>query len=531
MRYRLGHLWGEVKNKRQANAFLNQEFKKETDSGHDVAVRLRMALEELGPTFIKIGQLLSTRVDLLPENFVKELSKLQDSVAPVSAAEAINVLESELGLRVQDNFQMFDREPMAVASIGQVHRATLHNGEEVVIKIKKPNIEPQIIQDLEIMENMVRLLERNTSWGKAYGIGNVASEIKKNLLEELDYKNEARNADKFKQNFYYSPEVVIPRVYWEHTTRNVLTLEYREGYQLNNLLKTKDETEYDCGRIAETIVGTYFKQIFDHGFFHGDPHPGNILVLSPEQIMFVDFGTAGYINDNLRAKFQFLLKSILSEQIEGVADGVIDLGFAPPDVNRKGLITDLERLQDKYYNIPLDNIDLGEILQEFVNVSSRHNIRMPSEFILLVKTLGTLEGIVSQLDPNYKLINFLYQFGHDVQNDFMINKQLKDLYFALEKFLLRVPDNITRITENTAEGELKVKIELVNTDHPVNQLGKFVNRLSISIVLASLFIALSLTVGQINSGWPQTLPLREAAFVGAGALGIWWLVTLLRSEK
>ncbi len=496
------------------------------------SVRLRLALEELGPTFIKIGQLLSTRADLLPKEYIEELSKLQDDVAPISGNEVVQIIEKELNIKVDEAFADFDKNPIAVASIGQVHQALLSTGEELAIKVKKPNIEPQINQDLEILQRMALFLEKKTSWGKIYNFSDLALELKKNILDELDYKNEGRNADRFHKNFKDNPNVFIPYVYWRYTNRNVLALEFKSGYHLNNLLEDNDNT-LDRTRLAEAIVDAYFSQIFEHGFFHGDPHPGNIIILPPEKIMFVDFGTAGYISEDLRNKFQFILKSIIGDRKEDVTRGFIELGFAPENVNKKELTDDLSRLQDRYYHIPLDNIEIGEVLQEFIQISYKHNIHLPREFLLLVKALGILEGIVSRLDPDYKLINSLNKFGDAIKEDLFSRnqKQLKDLYFAYEKMLTSIPQNINKISEHVADGELKIKIEVVNTEPPLNRLGKIINRLSFSVVLASLIIGLAMIIDGEDFFFFNNYPVTEIALVGGGFLGIWWIYNLFRSEK
>lgn len=492
-----------------------------------------MALEELGPAFIKIGQLLSTRNDLLPEDYIEELSKLQDEVTPIPGFEVVQLIEQELNLQSENVFDYFDETPIAVASIGQVHRAKLKTGQELAVKVKKPGIEPQIIQDLDILQRMASFLENKTSWGKIYNLKELAAELRKNILDELDYKNEGRNADRFNKNFENNPNVFIPDVYWNYTNRNILSLEFIKGYHLNRLLENHEDNTLDRTKLAEAIVDAYFSQIFEHGFFHGDPHPGNIIIVPPEKIMFIDFGTAGHINEDLRNKFQFILKSIIGEQTENVAEGFIELGFAPENVNRKELTDDLNRIQNRYYHIPLDNIEIGEVLQEFIQISYKHNIHLPREFLLLVKTLGTLEGIVSRLDPEYKLINSLNKFGDTINEDlFNINmKQLTNLYFAYEKMLTRIPANVNKISEHVADGELKVKIEVVNTEAPVKRFGKMINRLSFSIVLASIIIGLSLFVESSELAFLSNYPVTETAIIAGGALGLWWIFNIFRSEK
>ncbi len=518
---------GQITSKKTLNGM---ELDHENLNGNDGGVRLRLALEELGPTFIKIGQILSTRVDLFSPEYINELSKLQDKVAPITGKEVTEIIEEELNLDINEIFSSFNKEPIAVASIGQVHQATLYNGEDVVIKVKKPDIEPQIVQDLDILESVFKLMENKPSWGKSINFSEIASEIKNNVLEELDYNNEGRNAEKLKRNLENNPNVYIPKVYWEYTKRNVLTLEYKDGYHLNHLLESPNEI-FDRKELAENIVDSYFTQIFEHGFFHADPHPGNIIIFPSQEIMFVDFGTAGYISESLRNKFQYILKSIMSEQTDNVAEGIIDLGFTPPEVDRRELASDLDRIQNKYYNIPLENIEINEVLQEFINISSKHSIRMPREFLLLVKTLGTLEGLIARLDPSFKLINSLNKYVATMQTNFFSNKQLKNMLFTYEGILTSLPQNVSKISEKTAKGDLKLKIETVNNESNFKRLGKIINRLSFSVVLASVFIGFSLIVSQLGINLSTNLPVIEAVFIIIGGLGVWWFIMMIRSEK
>ena len=530
--------------------FIGQFGKGETFSDNDMerppkfndrykegGIRLRLAFEELGPAFIKIGQILSTRADILPESYIEELTKLQDNVSPIEATEAIKLIEEELSLKMEDIFAFFDETPMAIASIGQVHRAKLYNGDELVLKIKKVNIENQLELDLEILQRLARFLERKTAWGRIHKVTELAAELKNNILEELDYKNEGRNADRFSENFRDDPLIYIPRVYWKYTTRNVLCLEYQHGSQLNRILENRDDY-FDRNLIADSIVDSYFNQIFVHGFFHGDPHPGNIIVLPDGKIMFVDFGAAGYINEELKNKFRFLLRSIITNRNSDVVDGVIDLGFAPAGVNRSELAGDINRLQGKYYHTPLDNIDLNEVLQEFVNISLKHNIHLPREFLLMIKTLGTLEGIVSRLNPGYRLINSLNKFGKVIKEDAIYNttSQIKDLMFDYEKLLTRIPAQINKISDTVTAGEMKIKVELLNTDDPARNMGKNVNRLSLSILFASIIIAFALIVdrsdivGILNYIYVSVTFTHFLMLIGASVI-LYWLTKIFNKKK
>ncbi len=493
--------------------------------------RLRLALEELGPAFIKIGQLLSTRSDVIPEDFIVELSKLQDDVTPVPAEQVVELIESELGISVDDEFAFFDMEPYAVASIGQVHKAVLATGEEVVVKIKKPGIDALIRQDLAILKDMAYLFENNTPWGKSYHVTDLAGEIENSVIDELDYKNEGRNTERFHRNFSGSEQVIVPRVFWEYTTKNILMMEYCEGRQLNRFMDLPDE-DADLHQLAETIVESYLKQIFIYGFFHGDPHPGNILIVSSTQIVFIDFGICGTLSENLREKFQDILKALVEQRTEEVADGIIELGFTSEYVNRQELVYDIQRIQDSYVRIPFEDLVISDILREFLDTTRKHGIRMPHEFLLLVKTLIAVEGLVTRLNPGYRIMYALNKFSDIMKKNFLQRrkKQLNDLVFSYERLLTRIPSSVNRITDQAASGELKFKMEMANTGPVIKKMGNMVNRLSFSIVLGSLILGFSMLVGRTDLFLIKDFPVAEAFLVSAGVAGFWWLINVLKSE-
>jgi len=281
-------------------------FKKKDNyksSTYNRPVRLRLALEELGPTFIKIGQLLSTRIDLLPADYIEELTRLQDDVKTFATARAVQIIEKELELSQHEIFSEFEQQPLAAASISQVHRGKLINGTEVAIKVKRPDIEPQVIQDVQILKKTAYFVDRKTHWGSIYRFGELAEEIERILLEELNFKGEAGNAERLRKFFSGSDTVYIPRVYLEYSTRDLLVLEYLNGTNLNNLMEDENVSSERKKRIGDNIIDAYFQQIFVNGFFQGDPHPGNIIVLEGDKIALVDYGTAGVIDETFQEQF------------------------------------------------------------------------------------------------------------------------------------------------------------------------------------------------------------------------------------
>lgn len=499
---------------------------------HRLETRLRLALEELGPAFVKAGQILSTRSDLLPPSFIAELARLQDDVPPFSSQQARQILEAELKAPLETHFAHFEPEPLAAASIGQVHRAVLTSGEVVVIKIKRPGIDELVKEDLAILTEVAGLVERNTALGPVYQFSRIAEELKQIILRELDYQAEARNAQRFRHNFEGNPHAYMPRVYWEYTTRNILTLEYRQAVNISRFLENPDPKP-PARQVAEMLTETFFKQVFVDGFFHGDPHPGNVAVLPDGQLFFMDFGSAGYISEDLRGKFTIIFRALQSVDTATVVDELLNFTFVPPVVNRLELIRDIGGLQEQYYDLPLKNINLADALQSIMRIAVKHHLRFPYEFLLLTKALITLEGTVSLLDPGYNLAVALEQYGPSLKR-----KQLKFAMRRLQgtlrgyhRLLEEIPERTVEILRETAAGELKLKVEIAQTGSVVKTLENTLNRLAFSIVLASLIIGLSQNMRLGNLAWLNQAPLGEIALIGAGIAGLWWLFAIIRSGR
>lgn len=531
IRYGFNEVLESLKVKRAG--FLRRRKTTYRASSYKRPVRLRLALEELGPTFIKIGQLLSTRIDLLPPEYIEELTRLQDDVSSFSGEQAIQILEEEMGLKVEEVFSDFEKRPMAAASISQVHRATFISGEKVVVKIKRPDIEAQVFQDMQILKNSAYFVDRKTQWGRIYRFGELAEEIEHILLEELNFKGEAGNAQRLRHNFYDESGVVVPRVHMRYTSRNVLVTDYLEGTNLNNLLEDRSVHQDRKKRMADSLIDVYFKQIFIHGFFHGDPHPGNIIVQDGDRLALVDFGTAGIIDEVFKEQLLLLMKYLTEQKAEEVADLVIEMGFVPQNINRRSLVTDLARMQDKYYQMPVENIEISDLFSEFLNIVGRHHIRMPYEFLLLTKTIVTLESIISQLNPDFKIVEGVNKYKHIFQKSYMMRgkRKTKKLFSVYDRFLQQFPQHLNDAARQAASGDLELKLDIIQAEPMLKRIGKMINRLSFSVVLASIIVGLSMIIGREEILFIREFPLAEAALIVAGVAGVWWLWTILRSEK
>lgn len=298
---------------------------KEKD-GKTTGERIRLVLQELGPTFVKLGQIASTRPDLLPEEIIHELEKLQDQVSPFSFEEVRNIVQKELGADLNQIFRQFADVPLAAASIGQVHQAILHSGEKVAVKVQRPNIANVIETDLEILQDLAILAERRLEWAARYQIRDMVDEFSRSLRAELDYTIEARNAEKISNQFKNDPNIYIPKVFWEYSTKKVLTMEYVEGVKFNELERLK-QNGYNLKNLADRLTKAIFRQIFIEGFFHGDPHPGNVLVLPGEAIAFIDFGMVGRLNPEMKYHFSSLVIALMRQSTDGVIKSICQMGL------------------------------------------------------------------------------------------------------------------------------------------------------------------------------------------------------------
>ncbi|SFE39642.1 2-octaprenylphenol hydroxylase [Thermoanaerobacter thermohydrosulfuricus] len=365
--------------------------------------RLRLALEELGPTFIKMGQILSTRSDILPKDIIKELEKLQDKAPAFSFDEVKSVIQNEFGESLEEAYAEFEPTPLAAASIAQVHKALLWSGKTVVVKVQRPGIEKIIAQDMRILEDIAKFVDNHTKYGKIYNFTKMVEDFKKRLEEELDFRIEGENAEKFKKNFLKDKKVKIPSIIWTHTTRRVLTMEYIGGIPLNDF-NAIDEAGLDRGAIARNLAKSVLNQILRDGFFHGDPHPGNIMVLEDGTIAFLDFGMVGSLSPERKRQFSKMLLGIVYKNSRMIIESIIDLNAVTLNVNMKKLEKDINNLRDRYVEIPLEKLKVGEVLNGIFDLVFSYNIVIPNEFNMLAKSLITLEGIVEKLDPKISVL-------------------------------------------------------------------------------------------------------------------------------
>jgi len=509
--------------------------RKHTKGSHlSKAQRFRMAMEELGPTFIKFGQLLSTRTGILPEDYLIELRRLQDNAQPFSGNQARKIIEKELNLPLDSLFESFDETPLAAASIGQVHKAVLPGGKKVAVKVQRPNIMKTIEQDLEILEEIANLLDKYTTAGRLYNFTGIVSEFKRITLRELNYQREARNAERLYNSFLHDNSILIPAIYWNYTTPRVLTMEYMQGITLNNK-EALNRGNFNKRIIVEKLSRAYLKQILTDGFFHGDPHPGNIGVLQGEKIYFLDFGVVGSLTDGQRQTIGHLLMGFITGNSGQVLSSIIKLGIVSDETDKNELKQELERLQEKYYNCPLKEIQIGKLLYELMEISYKQQMHFPAELTILAKTFFTLEGLISELEPDFSVAEILQPFGEEFLRDKFSRKRITASFFNYLlnfKHLLEIfPEYLGAILEKGASNSVKIKIEVIEIEKVLHRFNNMINRLSFSIVLASIIVGLCFLVRSAEYSFFRAFPIAEIGLILAAAMGFWWLWAIVRSGR
>ena len=501
--------------------------------GYGTPQRLRYALEELGPTFIKLGQLLSIRPDLIEPEYIFELEKLQNEVPPITFEEVLEVC-SQSGLDIKQAFLFVNPIPLAAASIAQVHEAVLKSGEKVVLKVQRPGIEKIIETDLLILADMGRLLEKRTSWGKLYRLSEIVEELSVAIRQELNFEQEARNADLFHSNYQNDRNVLIPRVYWQYSSRRILTMEYIEGIKISDFAELK-KANFKTSEIAENLLAALFTQIYEQGFFHADPHPGNIAISANGQIIFYDFGQVGVLDDVMKEHCIDLLLGMIKYDVEGVTRALLAIGISSQYVNREELRRDIAKLEQKYYGMPLAQIKLGASMAELLELSTRYQVRIPANLSLVVKMLMTIESIIAQLDPQLSLVDIAEPYGRRVllkrYSPDHIRHSLQGVALDYMRIIRNLPVSLEKIVSLVSEGEFKIKMEDVNLNKMTAKFDIMSNRLSLAIIVASIIIGTALIAEKMNSTIMTRVPVVELGFVVAVVLGLFLAYSIIRSGK
>lgn len=477
------------------NAGLEEILKDEEADAGDVppeAESLADDLEKMGPTFIKLGQLLSTRADLLPLPYMQALSRLQDKVEPFSFDDVEQIITSELGVRISKAFASFDVAPMAAASLGQVHRATMRDGRPVAVKVQRPEIREQIIKDLEAMSEVAQFLDEHTEMGKRYEFQKILDEFRKTLLAELDYRREAQNLVTISDNLIDFDAIVIPQPVEDYTTSRVLTMDYIHGRKITDL-DPLTRMDIDGAELAGQLFRAYLQQFLVDGFFHADPHPGNVFLTDEGQIALLDLGMVARITPGMQERLLQLLLAISEGRAEQAADVAIQIGqirkgfYDEPEFRRR-----VSDLVTTHQDASLGQIEVGTIVLEVTKVSGECGIRVPPDLMMLGKTLLNLDQVGRTLDPSFDPNEAIRQYASDIFRQRLTKSLSPGNIFSsvldMKEFLEKLPGRINKILDSVANNEIEVKVDALDEHMLMEGLQKIANRITLGLVLAALIV-------------------------------------------
>ncbi len=467
---------------------------------------VRMAIEELGTTFVKIGQILSTRVDLLPAEFIVELAKLQDSLKPVSVEVIKERIRSELGRPVEDLFAAFDENPIGVASIGQAHAATLHDGTEVVVKTRKPEVAEQVETDLEILHDLAVAATRRQVGPQQYNLIAIVDEIAEALTLEMDYDREGHSAEHFAKFFMGDPTVHIPKVFWEYSTSRVLTIERIRGITIRDT-QALEKAEVDRKELAVRCVDIWLKMLFEGVAFHADPHPGNLFLEPDGRLALIDFGMVGLVDDEMREHLALALKGILEGDADLLVDSLVELGAVPSrtyDGSREKLRSDLKHFLNLYPNLTVAELAVGVKLEELFTVIRNNHIQLPSNTFILLKTVIMAESLGAGLNPDFVVMPVLEpHIKRLIQRKYSLStiaNRLPGVAGELAVLGLQLPRRLTRLLKAFEIGEINVRTQITGLEQPVNRLDRLVNRMLLGFLAGSVILALAILAAVYRPG-------------------------------
>lgn len=498
--------------------------------------RLRLMLEELGPTFIKLGQLLSIRRDLIPAQLAEQLEKLQDEVRPIPTDRIKEIIAEELGASCEKCFALFDETCIAAASIGQVHRAVLPSGEEVAVKIRRPNIETLVENDIEILRDLARMMEQHYSWAVHYQVRDIVDELAQAIRNEMDYLQEGRNTEKIRQALLGDRHAVVPAVYWTYSTKKILTTEWIHGEKFTDIRHLPAE-RFNNSRLAERLVTSFLTQVFGEGIYHGDPHPGNLFFLPGDRIAYVDFGQVGFIRGEMKQQLASFLIGLMKKDIDLLMETVIHMAVVPHNLNEQKLRIDLEELQDKYYDVPLGKIDVTEAVTDLFQTAQEHQLIIPKDYTMLGKALMTIESLISALDPNLSLIELAEPFGKKLILERLHPRSIVQRLFAntaaFVDTLLDLPENLKKTLQTVEKGQTEVQMKMPQLEELLRKLDRVGNRISFSVTLLAFSIVfVGLIIGAtFGNSFLTHVPAIEVGIVIAFFMFLWIIFSILKSGR
>ncbi|WP_319521131.1 AarF/UbiB family protein [uncultured Desulfosarcina sp.] len=499
------------------------------------AVRVRMAIEELGPTYIKLGQILSTRPDLVAVDFVRELAKLQDKVPSFPFSDVTRIIRNETGQSIDNLFDYLDPEPLASASIGQVHRARLQDGEDVAVKVQRPGIRKVVEVDLEIMLHLATLAERHIEELAHHRPVKIVEEFARSIEKEMNYTLEATSMERVARSFLHDDTVYIPKVYREFTTERMLTTEFIDGIKVS-LLDRLDDNGYDRKLITRRGADILLTQIFEHGFFHADPHPGNLFVLPDNVICLLDFGMMGSVDRATRESFVELVDAVVRRDEQRTTRVLLKLTLWDEEPDLRQLDKDVADFMGEHLYRSLKDIQIGKLMQNMLELAAEHRLRIPPEIFLMMKALSTVEGVGLELDPDFDMIAHAEPFIKQVKLSRFSPKRLSSdavsIVAQYMDFVQEFPKDLLEITRTIRQKKLTFMLELKNMEKMLHTHDQISNRVSFAIIIAALIIGSALIV--ISKTPPLFYGISLIGIIGflaAAIMGLWLLVAIIKKGK
>lgn len=508
LRYGFDFLF-ESEEIKQIRDTLGRGFKRKAAATAPLPERARLMIEELGPTYIKLGQILSSRSDLLPPNWRESLSKLQDNVPPFPFTEARDTIEEDLGKPLSEIFLDFDPQPIAAASIGQVHRARLLNGDQVVVKIRRPRIVPQVQSDLEIIREISKQVESRTRWGRNYAVDSIMEEFHHTILLEMDYRNEASNAIRLRRILADVPGVHVPYIYWGLSSERVLTMEYIDGLKVTDIARL-DQAGVDRKKLADSFIRSIFKQLLIEGFYHADPHPGNLLVRPEDQtLVYIDLGMMGSLLPEQRQILGDIIRSMLRRDSMDVTRLVLEVGIPFDKVDEKSLCRSIDQLINRYLELSLEDISFATLVSEILVVIIKHSIRLPSEFSLALKTIVQAEEVARTLDKKIVIIDLARSISQQLILQAItpakIMDQFNDGVREFSRLRKVVPRALESILKQIESGTFTVAVDVPDFENITHSILVIANRLTAGLVVTGMVIGSAIAMG--------TSPEKTWAFI------------------
>ncbi|HVK37584.1 MAG TPA: AarF/UbiB family protein [Candidatus Kapabacteria bacterium] len=463
--------------------------------GGSKAAELADDLERMGPIFIKLGQVLSSRTDILPPEYVAALSRLQDNIEPFDFGQVEQIVQEELGVRISKAFESFEATPLAAASLGQVHRARMRDGREVVVKVQRPGIRRQIAEDLEALAEIAEFLDRHTEMGQRFRIGEMLDQFRTNLVRELDYRQELRHLQQLSENLRGFDRVLIPAPHEDYSTSRVLTMDFVRGTNISSLGPLA-HLERDMKDLAEQVFRAYMKQILVDGIFHADPHPGNVLLTHDGKVALIDLGMVGHLSPSMQSQMLKLLLAISEGRSDEAAEICIELGERLEEFNRISFKRKIAELVAQQQNSTVQEIQIGRLVLEVVRIAGASGIRTPPEFTMLGKTLLNLDEVGRTLDPKFDPNDAIRRNAAEVMRQRLQKSATPGNLFAsaieMREFVQELPGRVNRILDKVANDQLRIDIEAIDENALIEGFQKVANRITVGLVLAALIIGAAL---------------------------------------